>query len=166
LKVLIAEDDPFFRRLLQKLLASECEVSTAEDGDAAWTLLQRSDGPVLAILDWVMPGMAGPQLCREVRANPATAGIYLILLTARNSAADILAGMRAGADDFVTKPFEPEELRVRVRLGRKVLELRQSIRAHEIALADALARERVLQARLTALEQTIRAGSIPKSATA
>ena len=166
MKVLIAEDDPFFRRLLQKLLASECEVSTAADGDAAWTQLQRSDGPVLAILDWVMPGMAGPQLCREVRANPTTAGVYLILLTARNSAADILAGMRAGADDFVTKPFEPEELRVRVRLGRKVLELRQSIAAHEIMLADAIARERVLQARLAALEQTIRAKSIPKGATA
>src|SRR5450755_435852 len=112
-KVLIAEDDPFFRRLLQQVLASECEVVTAEDGTVAWAVLQQIDMPILAVLDWVMPGMAGPQLCREARANPATAGAYLILLTGKNSSADILAGLRAGADDYVTKPFEPEELRAR-----------------------------------------------------
>jgi DNA-binding response OmpR family regulator len=152
-KVLIAEDDPFFRRLLQQVLASECEVVTAEDGTLAWAMLQKIDMPILAVLDWVMPGMAGPQLCREARANPATAGAYLILLTAKNSSADILAGLRAGADDYVTKPFEPEELRARVRLGRRIVELRQALSTQEIALADALGRERMLQIRLNALEQ-------------
>ena len=82
MKVLVAEDDPFFRRLLQQLLVAEYEVMTVEDGKAAWAMLQQNEGPVLAILDWVMPGLAGPQICREVRSNPKTAGAYLILLTA------------------------------------------------------------------------------------
>jgi DNA-binding response OmpR family regulator len=165
-KVLIAEDDPFFRRLLQQVLASECEVCMAEDGTVAWAMLQQIDEPILAILDWVMPGMAGPQVCREARANPATAGTYLILLTARNSSADILAGLRAGADDYVTKPFDPEELRARVRLGRRIVELRQALSAREIALADALARERLLQIRLAGLEPGSAQREVAKSASA
>ena len=165
-KVLIAEDDPFFLRMLGHVLASECEIVTAKDGMEAWNMLQQADAPVLAILDWVMPGMAGPQICREVRANHTTAGAYLILLTAKNSAADILAGLRAGADDYVTKPFEPEELRARVRLGRRIVELRQALAARELALADALSRERILQIRLAALEQSKPQREPAKSASA
>jgi len=165
-KVLIAEDDPFFRRLLQQVLSSECEVITAEDGTVAWAMLQQNDAPTLAILDWVMPGMAGPQVCREVRANPATAGSYLILLTARNSSADILAGLRAGADDYVTKPFQPEELRARVRLGQRIVELRLALSAQQVALAEALARERTLQIRLAAIEPGSEPRDLAKSASA
>jgi CheY-like chemotaxis protein len=110
LKILIAEDDAFFRRLLDKLLAADYEVSMVADGIAAWDALQLMEAPVLAILDWVMPGMMGPDICREARANPKTANTYLILLTARHSSADILAGLRSGADDYVTKPFKPDEL--------------------------------------------------------
>jgi DNA-binding response OmpR family regulator len=144
-RVLIAEDDALFRRALEQLLTAEFEIISVEDGVAAWVLLQEDDPPKMALLDWVMPGMSGPQLCRALRANPATAGTYTILLTARNSAADVAAGLRAGADDYVTKPFEAEELRARVRLGRRILELQDSLAAQALVLEDALGRERLLQ---------------------
>jgi DNA-binding response OmpR family regulator len=144
-RVLIAEDDALFRRALEQLLTAEFEIISVEDGVAAWVLLQEDDPPKMALLDWVMPGMSGPQLCRALRANPATAGTYTILLTARNSAADVAAGLRAGADDYVTKPFEAEELRARVRLGRRILELQDSLAAQASVLEDALGRERLLQ---------------------
>jgi DNA-binding response OmpR family regulator len=144
-RVLIAEDDALFRRALEQLLTAEFEIISVEDGVAAWVLLQEDDPPKMALLDWVMPGMSGPQLCRALRANPATAGTYTILLTARNSATDVAAGLRAGADDYVTKPFEAEELRARVRLGRRILELQDSLAAQASVLEDALGRERLLQ---------------------
>jgi two-component system cell cycle response regulator len=147
MKVLIAEDDAFFRRILQQLLVPEFEVRTAEDGNTAWTLLQENDGPLLAILDWVMPGMTGVQVCHEARATPKTAHAYVILLTAKTSAADIAAGMAAGADDYLTKPFEPEELRARVRAGRRIIELQADLAQQRSALEDALAREKLLQNR-------------------
>ncbi len=148
MKILIAEDDALFRRALQHLLSAEFEIITAEDGRIASTLLQREDHPTLALLDWVMPGLTGPQVCRELRANPSTAGIYVILLTARNSAADILAGLRSGADDYVTKPFQAEELRARVRLGRRILEMQEALATKSGILEETLARERLLQIRL------------------
>jgi DNA-binding response OmpR family regulator len=126
-RVLIAEDDALFRRALELLLNSEFEITAVEDGQAAWILLQEKDHPTLAILDWVMPGLSGPDVCRKLRAHQSTAGVYAILLTAKNSAADIIAGLRAGADDYVTKPFESEELRVRVRIGRRILEMQEAL---------------------------------------
>jgi DNA-binding response OmpR family regulator len=148
-KILIAEDDALFRRALQHLLSAEFEIITAEDGRIASTLLQQEDHPTLALLDWVMPGLTGPELCRELRASPSTAGIYVILLTARNSAADILAGLRSGADDYVTKPFQAEELRARVRLGSRILEMQAALAAKSVVLEETLARERLLQIQLT-----------------
>ena len=165
MKVLVAEDDPFFRRLLQQLLVAEYEVMTVEDGKAAWAMLQQNEGPVLAILDWVMPGLAGPQICREVRSNPKTAGAYLILLTAKNNSADIQAGLRSGADVYVTKPFEPDELRARVRVGQRIIGLQESLAAQQAALETALSREKSLQQRVTLLESG-RREEIAKSASA
>jgi DNA-binding response OmpR family regulator len=153
LRVLIAEDDPFFRTLLQELLSAEADVKAVEDGAAAWNWLQQCEGPAVAILDWAMPGMAGPQICRAARANPSLARVYLILLTGRNSSAEILAGLRCGADDYVTKPFEPEELRARFRLGQRIVRLEQSLDMERQALQDALRREQLLKARLAPLEQ-------------
>ena len=149
MKILIAEDDALFRKALQQLLSPEFEIIAVDDGPTAITALREENRPRLAILDWVMPGLTGPQMCRELRADPATANIYLILLTARNSAADIVSGLRAGADDYVTKPFQAEELRARVRLGRRILEMQGLVAVKSAALEDALARERQLQIRLT-----------------
>jgi two-component system, cell cycle response regulator len=147
-KVLIAEDEPLFRKLLRQLLSPEFELTVAEDGVTALAYLREEDGPVLAILDWVMPGMTGLEVCRELRAQRRTAGIYVLLLTARNSAADIVAGLRAGADDYVTKPVQAEELRARVQLGCRIIELRNALKTEVGALAVALAREKLLLGRL------------------
>ena len=92
--------------------------------------------------------MTGIQVCRELRSHPRTAGIYVILLTVRNSAADIVAGLRAGADDYVTKPVQAEELRARVQLGCRIIELRAALKTEVGALAVALAREKLLLSRL------------------
>jgi phosphoserine phosphatase RsbU/P len=151
-KLLIAEDDDFFCRLLQQVLKSEFELCVAQNGTEAWSLLQQNPGPMLAILDWVMPGMTGPQICREARARSDTAGTYMILLTAKNSAADIMAGLRSGADDYVTKPFQPEELRARVRMGKRILDLQAAVAEHKTALQSALEREKQLEERLRSLQ--------------
>jgi CheY-like chemotaxis protein len=93
-KVLIAEDEPLFRTLLLQLLSPEFDLTVTEDGINALARLQKENGPVLAILDWVMPGLTGIEVCRELRAHRQTAPIYVILLTARNSSADIISGLR------------------------------------------------------------------------
>jgi CheY-like chemotaxis protein len=95
-----------------------------------------------------MPALTGPQIYRKVRTSPALCSAYLIILTAKNSVADVVSGLRAGADDYVTKPFDPEELRARVKVGERVLNLQAALAAQFAALEDALARERQLQALL------------------
>src|SRR5271170_4859441 len=153
MKVLIAEDEPLFRKILSQLLSPEFDLTITEDGITALARLQEEDAPVLAIIDWVMPGMTGVDVCRELRAHRQTAGIYTILLTARNSAADIVAGLRAGADDYVTKPVQAEELRARVQLGCRIIELRAALKTEVGALAVALAREKLLLNRLALIPQ-------------
>jgi len=128
-KVIIAEDDVFFQRMLQQILAPDYEIEIAQDGDEAWAALQRPGAPRLAILDWVMPGLSGPQICRKVRACPALSSKYLIILTSKNNEADIVSGLRAGADDYITKPPIAAELRARVRVGQRVLELQAAVEA-------------------------------------
>lgn len=123
MKILIAEDDVFFRRLLQQVLAPEHDLVLAEDGGQAWNILQDPDHPPMALLDWVMPVLSGPQICRKARELSQLTGMYLMLLTARNSTPDVVSGLRAGADDYVTKPFVPEELRARVRIGERLIRL-------------------------------------------
>jgi DNA-binding response OmpR family regulator len=152
-KILIAEDEPLFRKILTQLLSHEFELTVTEDGVTALARLKEENGPVLAILDWVMPGMTGVDVCRELRARRQTAGTYVILLTARNSAADIVAGLRAGADDYVTKPVQAEELRARVQLGCRILDLRAALKTEVGALAVAMAREKLLLSRLAMIPQ-------------
>ena len=165
MKLLIAEDDPFFCRILEQLLGSEFEISSAVDGNMAWSMLEQKDGPRLAILDWVMPGMTGPEICRLVRTTPRVAAAYLILLTDKNSAADITAGLRAGADDYLTKPFDPGELRARVGMARRIVELQTDLATQVLALEDALQREKLLQTRVSLLRPSLLTATLASPAT-
>lgn len=145
MKLLIAEDDVLFRRLLKQTLAPEYAIVMAQDGHEAWAALQRADAPRLAILDWVMPGLSGPDVCRKIRQCSALRSMYVIILTARNSAADVVSGLRAGADDYVTKPFYPEILQARVKVGERVITWQRELAAQVARLEDAVTWERHLR---------------------
>jgi diguanylate cyclase (GGDEF)-like protein len=130
--VLIAEDDPFSKRLLESCLQKwNFRVTSVDNGVDAWRVLQEDDCPQMAILDWIMPGLDGIELCRRIRKTKTEAYKYVVLLTARDSKEDVVAGLEAGADDYLTKPFDVNELHARVRAGKRVLELQAALmRAH------------------------------------
>jgi phosphoserine phosphatase RsbU/P len=145
MKILVAEDDALFRRLLQQVLAPEYEIVTAENGGEAWNILQQPGHAELALLDWVMPVMTGPQICRKVREDPQLSSMYLMILTAKNSTPDVISGLRAGADDYITKPFVPEELRARVHVGARLIRAESSAHLLDSELQQAAVRETRLQ---------------------
>lgn len=146
MKVLIAEDETVSRRLLEATLVRwGYEVVVASDGMEAWEALQGDDAPSLAILDWMMPSMDGLEVCRRIRNLPSSTPPYLILLTAKGRREDIVTGLEAGANDYVTKPFNREELRARVQVGVRMVELQQSLADRVRALEEALARVKQLQ---------------------
>ena len=146
MKILIAEDESMSRRLLESALIKwGYEVVVTCDGGQAWDVLQASDAPQLAILDWMMPELDGREICQRVRANPETASIYIILLTANGEKGDIVAGLASGANDYVTKPFDREELQARVEVGARMIELQQSLKNRVQELQDALAQVKQLQ---------------------
>ena len=148
-KILIAEDDPVSRHVLATtLVKSGHEVVTTCDGTEAWAALQGADAPPLAILDWMMPGADGAEICRRVRAADRATSTYIILLTANSLKEDIVTGLKAGANDYVTKPFEREELLARVQVGGRVLELQESLAERVRELEEALSRVRQLQGML------------------
>jgi DNA-binding response OmpR family regulator len=127
MRVLIAEDDAVLRRLLQNYLEKHGhEIVAARNGAEAWERFQ-ADEFHLVITDWMMPECTGIELLRRIRASDATGYVYVILLTSRSEKEDILEGMDAGADDFVTKPFDQDELRVRLRAGERILSLEQKL---------------------------------------
>jgi len=144
--MLIAEDDAVSRHVLQSVLTSwGYEVVVAKGGEEAWQALQAEDHPFLAILDWMMPGLDGPEICRKCRTELASKPIYLILVTGRGNKDDLVRGLEAGADDYVTKPFDSEELLARVRVGARVVELQGNLVARVRELENALARVKQLQ---------------------
>ena len=137
MQILIAEDDPVSRHLLCATLEKwGYKVVVARDGDQAWGILQSEESPHLAIVDWMMPGLDGPELCRRVREclSEERSYTYMILLTARGQKEDIVEGMNAGADDYITKPFDAGELRVRLKAARRILELESRLMAAHDAL--------------------------------
>jgi DNA-binding response OmpR family regulator len=139
-KILIAEDEPLSRRLLQHVLTEHGhQVIVTSDGIQAWEVLQADDAPHLAIVDWMMPGLTGLQLCNLVLEAPDADLKYLILLTAKGEKADIVRGLAAGANDYVTKPFDKDELRARVEVGVRMIQLQIRLADRIRELQEALA---------------------------
>lgn len=146
MKVLVAEDDPVSRSILQSILSKwEYDVVVAHDGVEAWEMLQREDAPSLAILDWMMPGMDGIEVCQKVRKSDHLKLIYIILLTAKDRKEDLVLGLKAGADDYITKPFDLRELRARMQVGQRVLKLQRALEDRVKELEAALSNVKQLQ---------------------
>lgn len=128
MRVLIAEDDSVTRHQLEALLAKwGYEPVVCRDGEEAWRLLQGNDPPPLAIIDWIMPGIDGVRLCKQVRERGQEPYTYILLLTVKDRKEDVIEGLEAGADDYITKPFNAHELRVRLGCGKRVVELQRAL---------------------------------------
>ena len=128
MRILVADDDRLSAAMLWRQLERwGLDVVVAADGLKAWAAIEEDPSIALAILDWMMPGLEGPELCRRIRGDERHAHIYVLLVTGRDSRADIIAGMNAGADDYLTKPFDPEEFRARLNAGLRVVTLQQRL---------------------------------------
>ena len=146
MRALIAEDNSTTRLLLESILTDwGYEVTATIDGTEAWRELQREKAPELILLDWKMPGMDGVEVCRKLRRLPGAQGVHVILITAHRGKEDIVAGLEAGADDYITKPFEPSELRARLLAGARIVELQKSLAERVCELEEALAKVKQLQ---------------------
>ena len=145
MRILIAEDDPVSRCFLEVALSKwDYEVISTRDGNEAWETFQ-SETPPIAILDWMMPGLDGAEVCRRIRTVKTAFAPYLILLTAKSEKGDVVAGLEAGADDYITKPFNRQELRARLEVGLRIGELQKNLAARIGELENALSRVKQLQ---------------------
>jgi len=149
MRILVAEDDSVTRRVLEATLSRiGFDVITASDGTATWRMLETLDGkdaPELVVLDWMMPGIDGIEICRKLRTTPGFELMYIILLTSRSEKEDLAMGLTAGANDYISKPFHPIELESRVRVGQRMLNLQRSLTSRIAELEGALAHVRRLQ---------------------
>src|SRR5499427_5968979 len=137
MRVLAAEDNPVFQSMLRTMLTKwGYQAVIARDGNEAWQVLESVQAPRLAVLDWMMPGLDGVEICRRLRSLQREPYIYILLLTARTESQDLIEGMDAGADDYLTKPFNAHELRVRLHAGRRILDLQDAL--HRQATHDGL----------------------------
>jgi two-component system chemotaxis response regulator CheY len=137
MKVLVVEDDPVTRKLLEVFLGKwGYEVFLSCDGQEAWDILSAPESPSLVISDWMMPCMTGLELCRKIREAETSNYIYFIILTAKEKKEDVVEALSAGADDYLVKPFDQEELKYRVRIGKRILNLEHRIL--ELARTDFL----------------------------
>ena len=145
MNILIAEDDPVSRCFLEVTLVKwGYEVIPTCDGNDAWEAFQR-EKPTIAILDWMMPGIDGAEVCRRIRTLETTIPPHLIMLTAKSEKQDIVAGLRAGADDYITKPFNRQELHARIKVGIRMAELQKTVADRVVELELALSRVKQLQ---------------------
>lgn len=146
LQVLVADDEPVSRSVVGAMLRKAgYAVMYAPDGDEAWRQLDAANPPSIALLDWEMPGLQGPEVIQRIRAKNAQAPTYVILLTSRDSSADIVEGLRGGADDYVTKPANEDELIARVSVGARVVQLQTALAERVRSLEEALANVQTLQ---------------------
>lgn len=137
MKILIAEDDPIFKAILENNLKKwGYQVVSTSDGGRAWDIINQPDCPNIIVSDWMMPEMDGLELCRKVRAQGASRYVYFIILTAKGEQEDILQGLEAGADDFLTKPIDYVELKYRIRIGERIINLEKKVL--ELARTDSL----------------------------
>jgi len=138
MQVLVAEDDITSRTILAAILAKwGYDPLVVEDGSSAWEIMKKSDAPNLAVLDWDMPGMDGLEVCQRIRKACTSNPPYLIILTAKGEKADIVKGLDAGANDYISKPYDNDELQSRIRVGRRMVELQTEL----LEAKDALAHE-------------------------
>jgi len=142
MKVLVADDEAVSLRLIESSLRRwGYDVVVATDGVEALRNLLLPDAPQLAVLDWLMPGLDGAQVCESIRARKSELYTYIILLTGKHAKVDVVAGLEAGADDYIAKPFEPQEFRVRLRTGKRILCLMEQLTTAREALRDLAARD-------------------------
>jgi len=145
-QILIADDDAVSRTLLVRRLSQiEYPVTECEEGEKALTLLQNPDGPSIAILDWMMPGLMGTEICRKLRAMDSSRPLYLILLTSKTKQSDMIKGLDSGADDFLAKPVSFPELYARINVGKRVIALQQRLSTRVEELEWALVQIKQLQ---------------------
>jgi sigma-B regulation protein RsbU (phosphoserine phosphatase) len=147
MRILIADDEPLSRSMLLRVLNSwGHEVIDVKDGSEAWDVLRSGTGPQMALLDWIMPEMDGVEVIRRVRESVSTQQryTYMILLTQKGSKEEVVQGLGSGADDYMVKPFDPNELRVRIRSGERILELQSELVTVNKELQDALAQVKKL----------------------
>ena len=130
MRILVADDDAVMRALLEHNLRGwGYEVVTAADGDEAWRILREPDSPRIVLLDWMMPGITGPEICRRVRRGVSPNYRYILLVSAREDRSDVICGFESGADDYVTKPVHPDELQARLRVGLRIIGLEDNLLA-------------------------------------
>ncbi len=166
MKVLIAEDESVSRRRLEKFLENDdYEIISCKDGIEAWEAIQSENAPHLLVLDWMMPGIDGVEICRRVRKLAEDPYTYILLLTSKDEKNDIIKGMEAGADDYITKPFDKHELEVRLKAGRRIIELNEElvktrnilkIQATHDALTGVFNRRAILEALKLEMERSKR----------
>ena len=146
IRILIADDDPVARQLLVTHLGQwGYDVVSASDGTEAERLLREDESIQLAILDWMMPGVDGVDLCRRLRSEERSRPLYLVICTARGETSDVVQALEAGADDYVTKPLTKEELRARLHVGHRTVQLESDLHRRIGELRDALAHVKQLQ---------------------
>jgi DNA-binding response OmpR family regulator len=146
MRILIAEDDLVSRKMLEATLSRwGYEVVITSDGESAWKALLSEDAPRLAILDWMMPNLDGVDVIRRIRERSTGEPPYILLLTAKGNKEDIVSGLEAGADDYVIKPFDREELRARLQAGIRIVTLQSQLQARVRELEVAIARVKTLQ---------------------
>ena len=139
MRILIAEDDFTSRTVLEGVLKKQgYEVVATTNGTEAWAVMHEPDAPKLAILDWMMPEMDGIEVCQRIRSLETDQLPYVIMLTSKDEQADIIAGLEAGANDYLAKPYDPGELRARVEVGRHMVEMQVKLAEHARALQRAL----------------------------
>jgi phosphoserine phosphatase RsbU/P len=145
-RVLLAEDEPVTRRLLEaQMTRFGFDVTSVPDGLRAWDALQNADAPSLVVLDWNMPGLDGPDVCRKIRESARSGYTYMLLVTARNAKSDVVQGLSAGADDFISKPVDPDELHARLKTGERIVRLEHTLATQVKELQAASEHVRELQ---------------------